>query len=116
MIGLANKFPLDQKNTLWIACFVAKNTASTLLLIIRKFNFLLPFIKKYICYNFIYLSRIGVGEKTETMATKTKGEAPAVPVARSFLEVSAGSVTLHLNAWKDGGCAILYFVVEYKPR
>lgn len=50
------------------------------------------------------------------LSTKTKGEAPAVPLARSFLEVSAGSVTLHLNAWKDGGCPILYFVVEYKPR
>ena len=59
---------------------------------------------------------IGVGDKSETLATKTKGVAPAVPVARSFLEVSAGSVTLHLNAWKDGGCPILYFVVEYKPR
>ena len=50
------------------------------------------------------------------LTTKTKGEAPTVPIARSFLEVSAGSVTLHLNAWKDGGCPILYFVVEYKPR
>ena len=50
------------------------------------------------------------------ITTKTKGEAPTVPIARSFLEVSAGSVTLHLNAWKDGGCSILYFVVEYKPR
>ena len=93
---------------------MAKNTASTLLLIIRKFMLQINYYRNN--YNFISLSRIGVGEKTETMATKTKGEAPAVPVARSFLEVSAGSVTLHLNAWKDGGCAILYFVVEYKPR
>ena len=26
------------------------------------------------------------------------------------------SVTLHLNAWLDGGCPIIYFVVEYKPK
>merc|ERR1719336_3226624 len=26
------------------------------------------------------------------------------------------SVTLHLNAWVDGGCPIVYFVVEYKPK
>ena len=39
-----------------------------------------------------------------------------MPEAHRFLEVSAGSVTLHLNAWLDGGCPILYFVVEYKPR
>ena len=50
------------------------------------------------------------------MTTKTKGVEPTVPVPQSFLEVSAGSVTLHLNAWVDGGCPILYFVVEYKPR
>ena len=48
------------------------------------------------------------------MTTKTKGVEPTVPVPQSFLEVSAGSVTLHLNAWVDGGCPILYFVVEYK--
>ena len=66
-------------------------------------------------YYFLFF-RIGVGEKSEIITTKTKGEAPTVPIARSFLEVSAGSVTLHLNAWKDGGCSILYFVVEYKPR
>ena len=39
-----------------------------------------------------------------------------MPEPQAFLEVSAGSVTLHLNAWVDGGCPILYFVVEYKPR
>ena len=41
---------------------------------------------------------------------------PTVPDARRFLEVSAGSVTLHLNAWQDGGCPMIYFVVEYKPK
>ena len=50
------------------------------------------------------------------VTTKTKGVEPTVPDARRFLEVSAGSVTLHLNAWQDGGCPIIYFVVEYKPK
>jgi len=50
------------------------------------------------------------------MSAKTKGSEPTVPDPQAFLEVSAGSVTLHLNAWTDGGCPILYFVVEYKPR
>ena len=71
--------------------------------------------KEYSLYVTAYNS-IGVGEKSEILDTTTKGEEPTVPTARSFLEVSAGSVTLHLNAWKDGGCPILYFVVEYKPR
>jgi hypothetical protein len=25
-------------------------------------------------------------------------------------------VTLHLNAWADGGCPMIYFMVEYKPK
>ena len=58
----------------------------------------------------------GIGEPSEQLTTKTKGVEPTVPEPQAFLEVSAGSVTLHLNAWVDGGCPILYFVVEYKPR
>ena len=59
---------------------------------------------------------IGIGHKSEQQTANTKGVEPTVPEAHRFLEVSAGSVTLHLNAWLDGGCPILYFVVEYKPR
>ena len=57
-----------------------------------------------------------MGKPSPVVTTKTKGVEPTVPDARRFLEVSAGSVTLHLNAWLDGGCPILYFVVEYKPK
>ena len=57
-----------------------------------------------------------MGKASPVVTTKTKGVEPAVPDARRFLEVSAGSVTLHLNAWLDGGCPIIYFVVEYKPK
>jgi len=69
----------------------------------------------YKAFIFLFYS-IGIGEKTEQMSAKTKGSEPTVPDPQAFLEVSAGSVTLHLNAWTDGGCPILYFVVEYKPR
>ena len=62
------------------------------------------------------LNRIGVGEKSEILTTKTQGVEPTIPEPQSFLEVSPGSVTLHLNAWENGGCPIVYFVVEYKPR
>ena len=64
----------------------------------------------------IQLNRIGVGEKSEILTTKTQGVEPTIPEPQSFLEVSPGSVTLHLNAWENGGCPIVYFVVEYKPR
>ena len=44
-----------------------------------------------------------MGKPSPVVTTKTKGVEPTVPDARRFLEVSAGSVTLHLNAWQDGG-------------
>jgi len=48
--------------------------------------------------------------------TKTTGSKPKIPEASKFIEVSATSVTLHLNAWLDGGCPMLYFVVEHKKK
>ena len=66
--------------------------------------------------NIISHYSIGLGKPSPVVTTKTKGVEPTVPDARRFLEVSAGSVTLHLNAWQDGGCPIIYFVVEYKPK
>lgn len=65
--------------------------------------------------NLIFIS-IGIGPKSNQETAKTKGVEPTVPEAHRFLEVSAGSVTLHLNAWRDGGCPIMYFVVEYKAK
>nr|XP_040576477.1 Down syndrome cell adhesion molecule-like protein Dscam2 isoform X20 [Lepeophtheirus salmonis] len=59
---------------------------------------------------------IGIGDISPQVTTKTKGVQPTVPDAHRFLEVSAGSVTLHLNAWIDGGCPMKYFMVEYKPK
>ena len=75
-------------------------------------------LSKRIQYTFYHLKyfSIGVGEKSETLTTKTQGVEPSIPEPQSFLEVSPGSVTLHLNAWENGGCPIVYFVVEYKPR
>ena len=57
-----------------------------------------------------------MGLPSPAVTTKTSGVEPTVPDARRFLEVSAGSVTLHLDAWHDGGCPLIYFVVEYKPK
>lgn len=59
---------------------------------------------------------IGTGEASDILNTRTKGAKPGVPPAQKFIEVSQNSVTLHLSAWDDGGCPMLYFVVEYKAR
>ena len=71
--------------------------------------------QRYQLYVIAYNS-IKMGKPSPSVNTRTKGVEPTVPDARRFLEVSAGSVTLHLNAWQDGGCPMIYFVVEYKPK
>lgn len=48
--------------------------------------------------------------------TRTKGSKPIIPEAARFIEVSTNSITLHLSAWSDGGCPMLYFVVEHKKK
>nr|AGL39311.1 Down syndrome cell adhension molecule [Eriocheir sinensis] len=55
-------------------------------------------------------NKIGTGEPSEVLNTRTKGKKPEVPEVHRFVEVSSSSITLHLNAWQDGGCPMNYFV------
>lgn len=64
----------------------------------------------------LYFHRIGTGDESETLNTKTKGSKPIIPDATRFIEVSSNSITLHMMAWSDGGCPMLYFVVENKKK
>ncbi|KAI5751952.1 hypothetical protein M8J77_012420 [Diaphorina citri] len=59
---------------------------------------------------------IGTGDESETLNTKTKGSKPIIPDASRFIEVSSNSITLHMMAWSDGGCPMLFFVVENKKK
>ncbi|XP_031786534.1 Down syndrome cell adhesion molecule-like protein Dscam2 isoform X10 [Nasonia vitripennis] len=59
---------------------------------------------------------IGMGEPSDILNTRTKGSKPIIPEAARFIEVSTKSITLHLHAWSDGGCPMLYFVVEHKKK
>ncbi|XP_071455023.1 cell adhesion molecule Dscam1 [Hetaerina americana] len=61
-------------------------------------------------------NNIGTGEASDILNTRTKGSKPVIPEASRFIEVSTNSITLHLSAWSDGGCPMLYFVVEHKKR
>ena len=60
--------------------------------------------------------RFGNSTPSLTVHTKTNGGKPTVPDAKTFLEVSAGSITLHLDTWEDEGCPIKYFAVQYKAK
>ena len=62
------------------------------------------------------LPRIDTGESSEILNTRPKGNKPEVPEVHRFVELTSSSISLHLRAWKDGGCPINYFVVEYKAR
>lgn len=47
---------------------------------------------------------------------RTAGSKPIFPDVSEFIVVSTHTVTLQLTAWKDGGCPMLYFVIEYKKK
>ncbi|XP_076297112.1 Down syndrome cell adhesion molecule 1 isoform X30 [Lasioglossum baleicum] len=59
---------------------------------------------------------IGTGDPSDMLNIRTKGSKPIIPEAARFIEVSTNSITLHLSAWSDGGCPMLYFVVEHKKK
>ncbi|XP_054003646.1 cell adhesion molecule Dscam2 isoform X1 [Hylaeus anthracinus] len=59
---------------------------------------------------------IGTGDPSDMLNTRTKGSKPIIPEPEKFIEVSTKSITLHLSAWSDGGCPMLYFVVEHKKK
>lgn len=59
---------------------------------------------------------IGTGEASDVLNARTRGSKPIVPRAADFMEVSSGSVTLHLKQWQDGGCPMTHFVVENKKK
>uniref|UniRef100_A0AAR5PMJ8 Down syndrome cell adhesion molecule-like protein Dscam2 n=1 Tax=Dendroctonus ponderosae TaxID=77166 RepID=A0AAR5PMJ8_DENPD len=59
---------------------------------------------------------IGTGDPSDNLNPKTKGEKPIIPSADKFIEVNSNSITLHLSAWSDGGCPMLYFVIEHKKK
>uniref|UniRef100_T1JAD1 Down syndrome cell adhesion molecule-like protein Dscam2 n=1 Tax=Strigamia maritima TaxID=126957 RepID=T1JAD1_STRMM len=59
---------------------------------------------------------IGAGEPSEIASFKTKGSAPSSPSKEQFIYPDSEYVALNLNTWNDGGCSILYFIVEYKPK
>lgn len=59
---------------------------------------------------------IGTGEASVTLNTRTKGSKPILPEKNRFIELSSHSITLHLEAWNDGGCHMSHFVVENKRK
>ncbi|KAG8222804.1 hypothetical protein J437_LFUL005010, partial [Ladona fulva] len=59
-------------------------------------------------------NRIGTGLPSDIVSTHTEGTVPTKPSQAQLLTVNATAVTLWLDAWGDGGCPILYYVIEYR--
>ncbi|XP_023290163.1 Down syndrome cell adhesion molecule-like protein Dscam2 [Orussus abietinus] len=59
-------------------------------------------------------NRIGSGSASKIETAKTKGSKPVPPAKQHLIRANLTSVILDLPSWQDGGCPLLYFVVEYR--
>ncbi|XP_061927312.1 cell adhesion molecule Dscam2 isoform X12 [Apis cerana] len=59
-------------------------------------------------------NRIGSGSASKIETAKTNGTKPIPPIKHQLIKANQTFVTLELNSWQDGGCPLLYFVVEYR--
>ncbi|XP_076394369.1 cell adhesion molecule Dscam2 isoform X2 [Megachile rotundata] len=59
-------------------------------------------------------NRIGSGSASKIETAKTNGTKPVPPTKHQLIKVNQTFVTLELTSWQDGGCPLLYFVVEYR--
>lgn len=57
-------------------------------------------------------NKIGTGLPCDIVNFYTKGLAPIQPKHSQMLTNNSTSVTCWLDSWADGGCGILYFVIE----
>lgn len=59
-------------------------------------------------------NRIGSGSASKMENARTKGSKPLQPHKKHLIRTNMTSVMLELSSWQDGGCPLLYFVVEYR--
>ena len=59
-------------------------------------------------------NHVGESHPSPVAATSTTGRVPDIPLMNDLLKVNRTALTLSLDSFSDGGCPILYFVVEYR--
>ncbi|XP_049798773.1 Down syndrome cell adhesion molecule-like protein Dscam2 [Schistocerca nitens] len=57
---------------------------------------------------------VGESSSSSVVNASTKGNEPEVPSTNILLSANATSLYLNLPSWPDGGCSMLYFVIEYR--
>lgn len=60
-------------------------------------------------------NKIGTGLPCDIVNSFTKGNPPIQPKHSQMITNNSTSVTCWLDSWGDGGCGIIYFVVESRP-
>lgn len=65
-------------------------------------------------FTLVAFNRIGSGSASKIESSRTKGSKPVQPHKNHLIRTNITSVLLELSSWQDGGCPILYFVVEYR--
>uniref|UniRef100_A0A6P7FJH3 Down syndrome cell adhesion molecule-like protein Dscam2 isoform X4 n=1 Tax=Diabrotica virgifera virgifera TaxID=50390 RepID=A0A6P7FJH3_DIAVI len=68
---------------------------------------------KYLLYITAF-NRIGTGLPCDIVPAQTKGTVPIQPKQSQMLTMNSTVVTVWLDSWGDGGCGILYFIIEYR--
>lgn len=61
-------------------------------------------------------NEVGSSEDSDEIHFSTVGRPPVAPDKVSFIKSNMTSVTLNLASWRDGGCPISHFVIQYKPK
>ncbi|KAM7292998.1 Down syndrome cell adhesion molecule-like protein 1 homolog [Ixodes scapularis] len=59
---------------------------------------------------------VGRGGPSNIISAKTVGVAPVAPDKPSLITVNMTSITIHLDSWHDGGCAINAFEVRFRRQ
>ena len=69
------------------------------------------------CNYSMYMSaynHVGQGRPSDVLGLRTLGRVPDVPNPDQLLVINQTLVTIKLEAFGDGGCPILYLVIEYR--
>lgn len=61
-------------------------------------------------------NEVGSSDASDEIHFSTEGRPPVAPDKYSFIRSNITSVALNLKSWKDGGCPISHFVVQFKPK
>ncbi|XP_076348148.1 cell adhesion molecule Dscam2-like [Tachypleus tridentatus] len=64
----------------------------------------------------VAINVVGKSEPSKTISAKTAGHAPVSPDKTLFITTNSTYIILHLSVWKDGGCPINFFVIQYRQR